>query len=128
MKNIVIVGGGITGLSAALEFVAAKFDAQIQILESANRLGGVLETIHPDGYLIERSADNFATMIPNAKDLSQRLGLLPELIQPNQSGRQAFVYTNGKAHPIPAGFSLMQPTRIMSILSTQVLSLSGKLR
>lgn len=128
MKNIVIIGGGITGLSAALELVAAKFDAQIQILESANRLGGVLETIRPDGYLIERSADNFATMIPNAKDLSQRLGLLPELIQPNQNGRQAFVYTQGKAHPIPAGFSLMQPTRITSIMTTPILSLSGKIR
>lgn len=128
MKNIVVVGGGITGLSAALELDAAKFDAHVQILESSNRLGGVLETIHPDGYLIERSADNFATMIPNAKDLTQRLGLLPELIQPNQNGRQAFVFTKGKAHPIPAGFSLMQPTRIMSILSTPVLSISGKIR
>ncbi len=127
-KRIVIIGGGISGISAALETQFLAPDSQVLLLESSNRLGGVLETLKTDGYLIERSADNFATLIPNARDLSQRLGLLPSLIHPNAQGRQAFVFSQGRSHPIPAGFSLMQPTRVMSILTTRVLSPSGKLR
>lgn len=127
-KRIVIIGAGISGISAALEAQLLAPDSQVLLLESSNRLGGVLETLKTDGYLIERSADNFATLIPNARDLSQRLGLLPSLIHPNAQGRQAFVFSQGRSHPIPAGFSLMQPTRVMSILATRVLSPSGKLR
>ncbi|MFO0939313.1 MAG: protoporphyrinogen oxidase [Pirellulales bacterium] len=127
-KRIVIIGGGISGISAALHATARAPEAEVLLLESSSRVGGVLETLKFDNYLIERSADNFATLIPNARDLSEKFGLLPSLIQPNSEGRQAFVYSAGRAHPIPAGFSLMQPTRVLSILTTRVLSLRGKIR
>lgn len=127
-QRIVIIGAGISGISAALETSARSPDSEVLLLESSNRLGGVLETLRFDNYLVERSADNFATLIPNARDLSEKLGLLPSLIHPNAEGRQAFVFSEGKSHPIPAGFSLMQPTRVMSILATRVLSVTGKLR
>jgi protoporphyrinogen/coproporphyrinogen III oxidase len=91
-------------------------------------LGGVLETIYQDDWLIERSADNFATLIPDARELSEACGLADTLIQPNQQDRQAFVYISKKCHPIPAGFSLMQPTRVLPILISGALSWRGKLR
>ena len=128
MKQWIVIGGGISGLAAALELHHLDPSCQVNLLESAGRLGGVLETLNIDDCLIERSADNFATLIPNARDLSARYGLLPELIQPNPQGRQAFVYCQGHTHPIPAGFSLMQPTRIASIITTPLLSWPGKLR
>lgn len=127
MKSVAIVGGGISGIAAALE-LSQQPGISIRLFDSAMRLGGVLETVHTDRYLVERSADNFAILIPDARLLSERYGLSPQLIHPNTQGRQAFVYLNGGVHPIPAGFSLMQPTRIGSIIATRLLTWHGKLR
>jgi protoporphyrinogen/coproporphyrinogen III oxidase len=127
LGKIAIIGGGISGISAALELLRSQ-RFQVRLLESSARLGGVLETIQSGGYLIERSADNFSTLIPDAAELSEQYGLTDSLIRPNQRGRQAFVLIDGKIHPIPAGFSLMQPTRIGSILRSGALSWHGKLR
>lgn len=127
VQRVAIIGGGISGIAAALELSHLP-DVAFRIFEGKSRLGGVLETIRQGPYLIERSADNFSTVIPDALRLSQRLGLADDLIQPNSKGRQAYVCVGRKIHPIPQGFSLMQPTRWSSIVMTPTLSWPGKLR
>ncbi len=127
MRRIAILGGGISGLAAAWT-CCQNSQFQPTLFESSDRLGGVLETVYDGNYLVERSADNFATLIPDALELSRECGLEPDLIRPNAAGRQAFVVRRGRLLPIPAGFSLMQPTRIGSIITTQTLSWSAKFR
>ncbi len=127
MPRVAVLGGGISGLAAAYS-LSRTAGFEIQVFEASHRLGGVLETIHDGKYLIERSADNFATLIPDALELSRDCGLEGELIRPNEGGRQAFVLNRGRVLPIPAGFSLMQPTRVGSILATKTLSWRGKMR
>lgn len=124
--KIAVLGGGISGLAAAQRLVRAG--AEVQLFEAASRLGGVLETLRVGEYLIERSADNFATLIPDALELSRECGCAEQLVRPNENGRQAFVWSSRGVVSIPAGFSLMQPTRFASILATPALSLGGKLR
>lgn len=126
MKRIVVIGGGISGIAAAYWAAASGFE--VVLLEASDRLGGVLSTIHDGPYMVESSADNFATMIPDALELTKLCGLESEMIQPESENRQAFVVRGGELHPIPLGFSLMQPTRIRSMLATRTLSWSGKLR
>lgn len=126
--RIAVVGAGIAGLASAIYLRQMQPDAQVTIFESSGRAGGVLETIYDDPYLIERSADNFATMIPDALDLCKLTGYTDQLISPQPNGRQAFVLNRGRILPIPVGFSLVQPTRIWPILTTGTLSLPGKLR
>lgn len=128
MKRIAVIGAGASGLAAALALAQHAPDVQVTLFEGSDRAGGVLETIHDGPYLIERSADNFATLIPNAWDLSVRCGMESEMISPAKENRRALVLHRGKLEPIPAGFSLMQPTRIGSILTTRTLSWSAKLR
>ena len=128
MKRIAIIGGGISGLAAALTLDGAAGDYRVTLIEASNRLGGVLETVREGPYLVERSADNFATLIPDALELSKDCGLESELIRPSSNNRQAFVLNRGRLLPIPAGFSLMQPTRVGSILATRTLSWAAKLR
>ncbi len=128
MSRIAIVGGGISGLVAALELTRVEGDLEVLVLEARPRVGGVLETVYDGPYLVEKSADNFATMVPHALQLCQRTGYAKELIRPRPTGRRAFVWHRGRPLPIPAGFSLMQPTRVGSVLATGTLSWAGKLR
>lgn len=127
MKRVAVIGAGISGLAAAFH-LAASGQVQLTVYEGSGRAGGVLETIRDEGYLVERSADNFATLIPDALQLSRECGLADTLIPPAAENRQAFVLHRGRVVPIPAGFSLMQPTRLGSILTTPALSWRGKLR
>lgn len=126
--SIAIIGGGISGISAALELERLCPECQIDLYESSGRLGGVLETLKEGPYLIERGADNFATLIPDALQLSRDIGIEDSLIQPCRDNRRAFVLKNGTPEPIPLGFSLMQPTQVLPILASRTLSIPGKLR
>lgn len=126
--RVVIVGAGIAGLSAAWELTRGENPPEVVLLEAGSRAGGVIETLYDPPYLIERAADNFATLIPDALELCKETGYAENLITPRQEGRQAFVVRRGKIYPIPVGFSLVQPTRVWPILSTGTLSPAGKLR
>lgn len=127
-KRIAVIGAGIAGLAAAIHLRKAQPESQVTIYESSGRAGGVLETIYDGPYLIERSADNFATLIPDALELCKLTGYTDQMISPQPNGRQAFVLNRGRILPIPVGFSLVQPTRVWPILTTGTLSLAGKLR
>lgn len=128
MTRVAIIGGGISGIAAALELARVRPSWGVTLFESTRRLGGVLETIREGGYLVERSADNFATLIPDALQLSRECGLDDQLIRPSEENRRVFVLNRGKVQPVPLGFSLMQPTRLLSVLGSPVLSWLGKLR
>lgn len=127
LKQIAVIGGGISGLAAAWQLSRAS-NVETTLLEASDRVGGVLETIYDQGYLIERSADNFATLIPDALEFCRETGFESQLIRPQENDRRAFVLNRGRILPIPLGFSLMQPTRIDSMLLTGTLSLAAKLR
>lgn len=127
-QRIAIVGGGISGLAAAWRLLEIAPHTRVNLLEASNRVGGVLRTIHEDGFLIERSADSFITDQPWAVDFCRRLGLEDALIGTEPAERRAMVVRDGKLYPVPRGFQLMAPARIGSILTTPVLSLAGKLR
>jgi oxygen-dependent protoporphyrinogen oxidase len=126
--RIAVIGGGITGLAAAYRLYELNPAAQVMLFEASGRLGGVLQTEHRDGYLIERSADMFTTREPWALDLCRRVGIEGELIETNKQHRRAFVVHKGKLVPVPEGFTLMSPAKVWPILTTPLLSPLGKLR
>jgi oxygen-dependent protoporphyrinogen oxidase len=126
--RVAIVGGGISGLAAAHRIAELAPQVQIALFDSAKRLGGVLETVHRDGYLIEQSADNFITSHPWAVDLCRRVGLGEQLLSTNSAHRQAFVVSRGRLCKIPDGFLVMAPTRLWPVVTTPILSPLGKLR
>lgn len=127
-RRIAIIGGGISGLAAAHRLRELLPEAQLTLFEASDRLGGVLETIERDGYLIERSADMFTTREPWALDLCQRIGLADELVNTDPRYRRAFVVHRGKLVPVPEGFTLMSPAKIWPVVRTPLLSPLGKLR
>ena len=127
-KRVIVIGGGISGLATAHRLWELAPDWQIKLLESADRLGGVLETVHQDGYLLESGADNFITNVPWAIDLCRRIGMESELLETRPGHRTAFVVRRGRLHKIPRGFIIMAPSRMWPIVGTRILSPAGKLR
>jgi oxygen-dependent protoporphyrinogen oxidase len=126
--RIAVVGGGISGLAAAHRITELLPRAELAVFEAADRLGGVVQTIRRDEYLVERGADSFSTNLPWAADLCQRLGLTGELMPTQEQHRRALVVRHGKLMPVPEGFLVMSPSKLWPLLSSRVLSWSGKLR
>src|SRR5262245_15595100 len=106
-RQVVIVGGGITGLAAAHRLRELDPGVQVTIIEVGPRLGGVLQTEEINGFLVERGPDNFITNVPMALDLCRAVGLEKELISTSDQDRRAFVVRRGRLVPVPDGFMLM---------------------
>ncbi len=124
-KHFVVVGGGLAGLAAAESLVR---HASVTLIEPSGRLGGMVATVRCGGWLVERSADSFLAARPEGIAMVQRLGLSSELVGVNRRVRRALIYHAGRAIPVPAGFRLLAPGQIGSILSTSLLSPLAKLR
>lgn len=127
-RRIAVVGGGISGLAAAHRLVELDPSCRLTLLEAGPRLGGVLSTLHQDGFQVERSADNFITTVPWGIELCKRLGLGDQLIQTNPAYRQVYVVRRGRLHKLPEGFLMMAPTRFWPLAFSPILSPWGKLR
>ena len=127
-KRIAVVGGGIAGLAAAQRLLTLAPTAEVALFEASGRLGGVLRTDRVDGYLIERSADNFITNLPWGLELCRELGIESELLPTDPQRRKALVVSRGKLHPVPAGFQLLTPSQAWPLATSPLLSFGGKLR
>ncbi|MFN9271423.1 MAG: protoporphyrinogen oxidase [Planctomycetia bacterium] len=125
-RRAVVIGGGLAGLAAAESLVAAGW--RVTVVESSGRLGGVIETVRRDGWLVERSADSFLAVRPEGTALVERLGLSKQLLGVEPRVRRALILRRGRAVPVPAGFRLLAPGRLSSILTTPLLSPAGRLR
>jgi oxygen-dependent protoporphyrinogen oxidase len=126
--RIAIIGGGITGLSAALKLQELLPEATLRLFEGKSRVGGVLGTQRVGDYLLEQSADMFTTREPWAIDLCRRIGFDKELIGTNDKHRRAFVVRDGRLHPVPEGFTLLSTARIGPLLRSPLLSIRAKAR
>ena len=127
-KTILIVGGGVTGLTAAYRAQNELKNAKIILVESSDRLGGVLQTERSGGYLIEKSADMFTSDPPFALEICEQLGKADELIQTLPAKDRAFVATENAIHPVPRGLSLMSPGDIDAVLDSPLLDKEAKRR
>lgn len=127
-KRVAVVGGGISGLTAAHRVHELLPTTEVRLFEASSSLGGVLQTVRQDGYLIERGADNFITTPTWGIELCRRLGLGDQLLQTNHQHRHAFVVCRGRLRRIPEGFVIMAPSRIWPVVVTPILSPWGKLR
>jgi protoporphyrinogen/coproporphyrinogen III oxidase len=126
MPGVVIIGGGISGLSAA--YYLAKGGVPSTIIESRPRLGGVIQTEHIDGCTVEAGPDSFLSAKPAALELIRELGLANQVIGSNDFSRKTYVWKRGRLVPLPDGLMMMVPTKIMPLLATPLLSWGTKLR
>src|SRR3981081_2321690 len=131
MKRIAIVGGGISGLSAAHTIEKKRESGtpvKYVLFESSPRLGGVLVTERVDGCLIEAGPDSFLTEKPWASDLCQELGIANEIIGSNDAARKTYILVNTRLIPMPDGLMFLVPTQILPTILSPLFSLPTKFR
>lgn len=131
-KHIVILGGGITGLTTAYYLKKLtdeqNIDIAIQVIEKSDVLGGKIQTVERDGFIIEKGPDSFLGRKYPIIELSKELGLYGELVGTNPNARANFIYLNKKLHPMPMGLVLGIPTKMTPFLKTRLISPLGKMR
>ncbi|WP_002150030.1 protoporphyrinogen oxidase [Bacillus cereus] len=129
-KKVVIVGGGITGLTTMYNLQKDIREKNLPIdtllIEASGKLGGKIQTVQKDGFTIERGPDSFLARKESAAKLVKELGLDAELV--NNKAGQSFVLVNNRLHKMPSGSMMGIPTQIKPFLFSGLFSPIGKLR
>lgn len=120
--HLVIIGGGITGLSAAWE--TQQRGISYTLLEASDRWGGKVVSsemrMNDSRFLVDGGPDTIVTRKPEAWDLTNELGILNQVEDPGSETRGIYVLDNGSPQPIP-----LSPFRF---ISSTLMTTRGKLR
>jgi oxygen-dependent protoporphyrinogen oxidase len=125
-SHVVIVGGGIAGLSAAYEL--AKAGIPHTLIEKQPRLGGVIETRQWEDCLLECGPDSFISAKPEAMALIQELGLAGDVIGSKDEERVTYIQRHGKLVRLPEGTAMFVPTRPGPMLASPLVGWGTKVR
>jgi protoporphyrinogen/coproporphyrinogen III oxidase len=123
--DVVVVGGGIAGLSAAYEL--QRRGVRVRLLEAAQRLGGVILTERFDGWVVDAGPDSLLVQKPAAVALCRELGIDDRLV-PTLEPRAAYVLRDGRLHQIPEGSFLGFPINATALAKSSLFTWGGKLR
>src|SRR5215471_18460508 len=131
MTRIAIIGGGISGLSAAFQLEKARgagADIEYTLFETGQRLGGCMATDTIEGCLVEAGPDSFLTEKPWASTLCKELGLGDQLIGSNDTQRKTYIVVHDRLIVIPDGLMFMVPTQVVPTALSPLFSWGTKLR
>src|SRR5574342_497593 len=132
MPKVIIVGGGIAGLAAAVQLKAgAKAHGktvEVLLLEKNGRLGGKIITEKFNDYLIEGGPDSFLPEKVWTVNLAKYLGLEKEMLPSNDEFKGTFIFSRNELHSLPEGVMLMVPTMFKPMVRSRLISWPGKLR
>jgi protoporphyrinogen/coproporphyrinogen III oxidase len=125
-KRVLIVGGGISGLSTA--YYLNKSGIRATLVEKSPQVGGVIRTTVQQGCVLEAGPDSYLAAKPAVTELIRELGLADEVIGSNDHLRVTYILKNGRLVPLPDGLMMMVPTKIMPLVGTRLLGWGTKIR
>jgi oxygen-dependent protoporphyrinogen oxidase len=115
MSTVVIVGGGLSGLSLAYRLQQAAPQLEITLLERDNRLGGTIRTETTEGFRVEHGPNGFLDTKPTTVTLSRDLGLGDRLLAASEAAsRNRYLYLRGRLERLPDSFAAFLGTRMLS--------------
>jgi len=116
--SVIIIGGGISGLSAAFWLKQEGID--FLMLERESRAGGLIKSERVNGYLLDHAANCVFNYLPEVNYLCQSLGLGSELILRQDEAKRRYLVKDGRPVQVPMD--------IKGLIGTDLWSLKGKLR
>lgn len=131
-RTVVIVGGGISGLSTAFALLerasTTGLSLRCTILDAGSSWGGKIVTHRVGDIITEAGPDSFLSQKPAALDLCTKLGLADQLINTNETGKKACVLYNGRMHDLPEGLLSFVPRQLKPFLWSGLLTWTGLVR
>lgn len=131
-RTVAIVGGGISGLATAFalqeQAAAAGLSVTCTVVDASNSWGGKIVTHRVGDLVTEAGPDSFLSNKPAGLQLIEKLGLTGQLINTNESGKKAFVYSGGRLYELPEGLIVIKPGQISPFLKSGLLSMGGLAR
>jgi len=128
LKKVVVVGGGITGLSIMHYLhrlkIEKSLDVELVLVESNDYLGGKIYSVKEADFIMEVGADSIVARNTGVMPLVEELQLQDELVY-NATGI-SYIYTNNELHAIPADTVFGIPTSVESLNSSTLVSEAGK--
>lgn len=118
MKKVIIIGAGISGLTAA--FWLKKNGFEVKVFEKNPVVGGSIGTEVSHGYMVEQGPNSTLETTPLINKLLEDLGILDEKIYAADEAKKRYILRSGKLYPLPMG--------PVSFLSTGLFSVSAKFR
>jgi oxygen-dependent protoporphyrinogen oxidase len=125
MRRVAIIGGGLSGLAAAYQL--AQEGIEFTLFEVSTRLGGIVETVHREGFVIERGPDSWVTEKPWARELAIELGLESEIIGSNDRWRRTYLLDDKRLVAMPDGMRMMVPTQWAPVLNSPLFTWQARL-
>jgi oxygen-dependent protoporphyrinogen oxidase len=123
VTDVLVVGGGVTGLVAARE--AALAGASVTLVEPGP-LGGKVRASAFDGRRLDEAADAFLARVPEGVDLCRSLGIDGDLVSP--AARRARVWSRGALRLLPEAQVLGVPTDLEELEVSGIVSPDGLAR
>ena len=118
MDRIIIIGGGISGLSLGYLLQKRKPSIDLIVLEAEKRVGGKIWSDKADGFLCESGVNGFLDNKPKTLELASDLLLTP--LRSSDAARKRFIFSEGRLHMLPDSPS--------AFFKSNLLSLWGRLR
>ena len=129
-RKAVVIGGGITGLTAAFYLQQTAREQQyplgVVVVESSLRLGGKIHTMRKDGFIVERGPESFIDDAENASRLAHDLGIAHKLVHSNSG--QTYVAVGKELYKVPGNLLLGESPKVSSFIASGLISLTGKVR
>ena len=133
-RRILIIGGGISGLSSAFRIQQACPDAHITVAEAAPHFGGAIRSERREepgfngSWLLEAGPDSMIRTKPAGPRLLDDLGLADIAIPTLPTARRSFIAKGNNLHPVPEGLYLLAPGKLLPFALSPIVSWPGKLR
>ncbi len=118
MADVIVVGGGISGLAAAWRL--QQQGLHVVLLEAAARAGGTIGSTRENGCLIESGPGSTLDTTPLLARLLEELGIAGERVAPPPAARNRYILRGGRLHALPMS--------ALAFLATPLFSATGKLR
>ena len=98
--DVVVVGAGLTGLTAA--FYLKKKGLQVAVVEKSKRIGGQIQTFHEDGFTFEKGPNTGVISYPEVAELFQDLAPLCQLETAKEEAKRRLIWKGKRFHEIPS--------------------------